>query len=73
MISGHPQLLFGTIAGVCGDNLAICEIGGFKRGGKAHRPCRHCMATSEEISTKVCSYYLQKASSIQCTYMYMIL
>ena len=59
-------MLFGTIAGVCGDNPAVCEIGGFKRSGRAHRPCRHCMATSEEISTKVCyqEYIIRKEGSV---------
>ena len=61
-------MLFGTIAGVCGDNPTICEIGGFKRFGRAHQPCRHCMATCEEISTKVCYGNTKiKASIVQFT------
>ena len=37
-----------------GDTPAINMVGGFKEGvGMAMRKCRHCMATNEQIQTKV--------------------
>ena len=37
-----------------GDTPAVNMVGGFKEGlGMAMRKCRHCMATNNEVQTKV--------------------
>ena len=33
----------GTVVTFIGDNLGSHAVGGFKEGGNALRPCRHCM------------------------------
>ena len=50
---GHKQKLYGTVAAIAADNLASNALGGFKEGSTAHRGCRQCMATPDDISTKV--------------------
>ena len=45
----------GGVLYVLADTLAAHDIGGFKVGvGFALRKCRMCMATKEQLSTKVC-------------------
>ena len=45
----------GTLVAFVGDTPAINMVGGFKEGvGFALRKCRQCMATHEQIQTKVC-------------------
>ena len=37
-----------------GDTPAVAKVGGFKEGvGFADKKCRHCMATNEQIQSKV--------------------
>ena len=55
-VLGCPQKLYGTVAAIAADNLASNALGGFKEGSTANRGCRQCMATPDEISTKVCQY-----------------
>ncbi len=43
----------GTVILVPGDNLASQYLGGYKSLASALRKCRHCMATSEDMQTKV--------------------
>ena len=46
----------GTLLAFVGDTPALSMIGGFKEGvGFAMRKCRHCMATDNQIQTKVSS------------------
>ena len=51
--SEGPTTFRGTVASFIGDNLGSQLVGGFKEGGRALRPCRVCMATSEDIQQKV--------------------
>ena len=46
--------MFGTIVSISADNLRAYALGGFKEGSFAHRGCRHCMMTSDNLSTTVC-------------------
>ena len=48
-----PIHMRGFIASFVGDNLGSQAIGGFKEGGSALRPFRHCMVTRTEQSSKV--------------------
>ena len=43
----------GTIASVIGDNLASHYLGCYKAPSGALRKCRQCMATAEDMKTKV--------------------
>jgi hypothetical protein len=43
----------GTIAYASGDNLGSQQMGGFKEGAQAHRRCRDCMTTVEDLISKV--------------------
>ncbi len=43
----------GTVALVSADNLGANLLGGFKEGSIAHRPCRQCLGTLEEIKELV--------------------
>lgn len=47
------MLLFGTLAVVCADNLAAHSLAGYKSLHSAFRRCRFCMATAEDMRTKV--------------------
>ena len=48
----HPTC---TMLAFLADTLAAHQVGGFKVGvGWAHRKCRDCLATKEEIQSKVC-------------------
>ena len=54
-IKDHQYHLTGTLVAFVGDTPAVCMAGGFKEGvGMAMRKCRHCMATYNQIQTKVC-------------------
>lgn len=62
-IRGREQIVKGTVLYLLADTLAAHSIGGFKGGlSRALRKCRHCLATSDQMSTKVTCY---------TTYMYM--
>ena len=53
-IRGTEKLVKGSVLFVLADTLAAHAIGGFKVGvGFALRKCRMCLATKEQISTKV--------------------
>ena len=45
--------LKGTIVLVPGDNLASQFLGGYKALNSALRKCRHCMATMDDMKSKV--------------------
>lgn len=54
MIKGKQQFITGGVLYVLADTLAAHDIGGFKVGvGFSLRKCRDCLATGEQISTKV--------------------
>jgi len=59
--SGKKKI-FGSLALVVGDNPASSAIGGFKESSSAYRPCRHCMATTEEIKNQVYMYIWCKST-----------
>ena len=44
---------FGTIATVCGDNPGSAAVAGFKESSSAFQCCRQCLATKEQMTTKV--------------------
>ena len=52
-INGHLHNFKSTITIVPADNLASHYLGGYKSLSSALRKCRHCMATAEDMSTKV--------------------
>ena len=55
-IQGKEKVVKGTVLFALADTLAAHSIGGFKVGvGLALRKCRMCLATKEQMSTKVCS------------------
>ena len=48
------HLIRGALVAFVGDTPAIHQVAGFKEGVSfALRMCRHCMASSEQIQTKV--------------------
>lgn len=53
-IRGEKKLVKGSVLLVLADTLAAHALGGFKVGvGFSLRKCRMCLATHEQISTKV--------------------
>ena len=50
--------LYGTISLISGDNLGSNLLGGFKAPSGAYRKCRNCMATAEDMKSKVCAVAL---------------
>lgn len=46
----------GTLTVVSADNLASQLIGGYKALNSAFRKCRYCMATDEQMQSKVSIY-----------------
>ena len=63
MFRGEEKLVRGGVLFALADTLAAHSIGGFKVGvGFSLRKCRMCMATKEQLSTKVhlttCIYML---------------
>lgn len=50
------KYLKGTLISVAADNPASNLIGGYKNLHSAFRKCRHCLATAEEIQTKVINF-----------------
>ena len=51
---GDSKRFYGTVLAVLADTLAAHDLGGFKSGvGRALRKCRQCMATGEDIQSKV--------------------
>lgn len=49
--------VYGSIATFTADNLGSHALGGFKEGGSALRPCRHCLITHDDLSNKVTFQY----------------
>ena len=52
-INGKDVTLRGALTVASGDNLASQLIGGFKALNSALRRCRYCMATNDDVQTKV--------------------
>ena len=53
-VGDHQYQFRGTLVAFVGDTPAVCMAGGFKEGvGNARRKCRQCMATYDQIQTKV--------------------
>ena len=53
-VDGVEKRFYGTLLVVLADTLAAHDLGGFKSGvGRALRKCRMCMATGEDIQSKV--------------------
>ena len=55
-LDGSSQVVKGTLSMVSGDNLASHYLGGFKAPSGALCKCRHCMATANDMQTKVQLY-----------------
>ena len=53
MINGEKQHYQGTVIYFSADNLGAQLIGGFKEGPQAHRKCRDCMGSEDEIANIV--------------------
>ncbi len=54
-VEGVTHHFYGTVLLCLADTLAAHQLGGFKVGvGFSLRICRDCMATREDIQTKVC-------------------
>ena len=49
----NGSLEYGTITAFRGDNLASHQVGGYKEGFTAHRSCRTCMGSLEEIRVMI--------------------
>ena len=43
----------GTLTVFSADNLAAWSVGGYKALASAFRKCQYCMATDEDMQTKV--------------------
>ena len=55
-VDGHMTKVHGAVLLMLADTLAAHQLGGFKVGvGFALRKCRSCMATWEDMQTKVYS------------------
>ena len=56
---GVEKRFYGTLLVMLADTLAAHDLGGFKSGvGRALHKCRHCMATGEDIQSKVSIVYV---------------
>ena len=53
MINGRKEIIAGSICVLSADNPASCALGGYKESASANRPCRHCMISSSELSSKL--------------------
>ena len=57
LVCGSKVHFYGTVLLLLADKLAAHQIGGFKVGVSfALRKCRDCLATSSDMSSKVCVY-----------------
>ena len=54
-IDGKAYNFRGTLTLVPADNLASHYLGGYKSLSSALRKCRHCMATADDMNSKVIS------------------
>ena len=60
-VNGMTKQCHGTLMNVLADNPAACSLGGFEQLHSAFWKCRCCMATEDDIQTKVrklCKYLL---------------
>ena len=56
-LDGRQYHIKGRLIAFVGDTPAVNLVGGFKEGvGMAMRKCRQCMATFDQIQTKVSSF-----------------
>lgn len=62
-IAREDSIFQGTIALASADNFGANALGGFKEGSTAHRPCRQCLGTMEEIQEKASIPYLTDSSN----------
>ena len=59
-LSDRQYHVKGRLIAFVGDTPAVNLVGGFKEGvSLAMRKCRQCMATFDQIQSKVCSYCLE--------------
>ena len=65
--------MFGTLAATSADNLGNCALGGFKEGSTAYRGCRQCMATEDELKTKVCLFHFNMVCYVYMLHVYVVL
>ena len=56
-VNGAEQYFCGSLAYTSADNLGAQLLGGFKESSSAHRPCRYCLATAEEMRSKVSNIF----------------
>lgn len=53
-VNGKEMRIYGTVLVLLADTLAAHQLGGFKVGvGLSLRKCRQCMATFNDMQTKV--------------------
>ena len=52
-VGGKNIVVHGTLLVISGDNIGSQAIGGFVQLATATRQCRYCMATKEDVNTKV--------------------
>ena len=55
-IGNKTEIWYGTITIFSADNLASQYIGGYKQLASALRKCRFCMATDDQVQSKVRMY-----------------
>ena len=59
-IDGCQYTMKGTLLAFVGDTPAVNLVGGFKEGvGFSMRKCRQCMATFDQIQSKVSDLIMQ--------------
>ena len=61
VVSGTPQVFYGTLCIVSADNPASCALGGFKESVSAKLPCRQCLGCKDEIKQtfRSCEFILR--------------
>lgn len=70
-IGDHQYSFEGALVAFLGDTPAVNMAGGFKEGvGRAMRKCRHCMATNDQIQTKVIFEILIRYLKCRCYCIY---
>lgn len=65
-IKGRTYNFNGSLALIPADNLASQSIGGYKALNSALRKCRHCMAVSEDMRTKVHVHVHVRVCEVEC-------
>lgn len=70
-IHGKKRLVRGGVLFLLADTLAAHAIGGFKVGvGLSLRKCRMCLATQEQMSTKVLLCMFMWYLSSECMFLF---